>query len=130
MRNPFSFIRGRVLAAVVVGVAAGAGAAEYSPPVASDFSSQLFWGDTHLHTNQSPDAFTFGNRGVSPEQAYRFARGETVTSRSGTRASLSRPLDFLMVSDHAEFMGIFPRVFSRSPDIIDTPLGKRWSGYI
>jgi hypothetical protein len=111
-------------------VAPIAAASEYSPPVANDYPSRLFWGDTHLHTNQSPDAFTFGNRGVSPEQAYRFARGETVTSQIGVKARLSRPLDFLMVSDHSEFMGIFPKVFSRSPDIIDTPLGQRWIGHV
>ncbi|MEE8302030.1 MAG: DUF3604 domain-containing protein, partial [Candidatus Tectomicrobia bacterium] len=103
---------------------------EYSPPVRNDYPSQVFWGDTHLHTNQSPDAFTFGNRGVSPEQAYRFARGEIVISQSGVKTRLSRPLDFLMVSDHSEFMGIFPKVFSRSPDIIDTPLGQRWIGHV
>jgi hypothetical protein len=111
-------------------VAPIAAASEYSPPVANDYPSRLFWGDTHLHSNQSPDAFTFGNRGVSPEQAYRFARGETVTSQIGVKARLSRPLDFLMVSDHSEFMGIFPKVFSRSPDIIDTPLGQRWIGHV
>jgi hypothetical protein len=105
-------------------------AAEYSPPVANDVPHQLFWGDTHLHTNQSPDAFTFGNRGITPEQAYRFARGELVVSETGVKAKLSRPLDFLMVSDHSEFMGIFPKVFSRSPDIMATPLGKRWWGHV
>ena len=104
---------------------ASAEAGNYSPPTRSDHPVQVFWGDTHLHTNQSPDAFTFGNRGMTPEQAYRFARGETVTAQSGIPARLARPLDFLMVSDHAEFMGVFPRVFDRSPEIIDTPLGQR-----
>ena len=103
---------------------------EYSPPVANDYPSGLFWGDTHLHTNQSPDAFTFGNRGITPEQAYRFARGEMVVSQTGVKARLARPLDFLMVSDHSEFMGIFPKVFSRSPDIMATPLGKRWWSHV
>lgn len=103
---------------------------EYSPPVANDHPRQVFWGDTHLHTNQSPDAFTFGNRSITPEQAYRFARGELVVSQSGVKAKLSRPLDFLMVSDHSEFMGVFPKVFSRSPDIMNTPLGKRWWGHV
>ena len=105
-------------------------AVEYSPPVANDFPGQVFWGDTHLHTNQSPDAFTFGNHTITPEMAYRFARGELVTSQSGVKAKLSRPLDFLMVSDHSEFMGVFPKVFARAPDIRDTPLGKRWLAYI
>jgi Protein of unknown function (DUF3604) len=102
----------------------------YSPPVANDYPTRLLWGDTHVHSNLSPDAFTFGNRGVTSEQAFRFARGETVTSQTGLQARLSRPLDFLLVSDHSEFLGIFPKVFSGSKDIIETPLGKRWTGYI
>jgi len=103
---------------------------EYSPPVVRDYPGQVFWGDTHLHTNLSADAFSFGNQEITPEKAYRFARGETVVAQSGVRAKLARPLDFLMVSDHSEFIGIFPRVFNRSPDILGTPLGKRWISYI
>lgn len=102
----------------------------YSPPTRDAYPTRVFWGDTHLHTNQSPDAFTFGNQGITPEDAYRFARGETVTSQTGQPARLARALDFLMVSDHAEFMGVFPRVFSRSPEIVDTQLGRRWIGHL
>ncbi len=102
----------------------------YSPPVANDFPNRVLWGDTHVHSNLSPDAFTFGNRGVTPEQAFRFARGETVTAQNGLQARLSRPLDFLLVSDHSEFLGIFPKVFAGSDDIMQTPLGKRWAGYV
>ncbi len=105
-------------------------ATEYSPPVAEDYPRQVFWGDTHLHTNQSADAFTFRNHTIDPERAYRFARGEQIESQTGVKAKLARPLDFLMVSDHAEFMGIFPKVFNRSSDIVDTDLGKRWIGHL
>ncbi|MGI9292859.1 MAG: DUF3604 domain-containing protein [Pseudomonadales bacterium] len=112
------------------GVSYAESAVEYSPPAVNDHPRQVFWGDTHVHTNLSPDAFTFGNRGMLPEQAFRFARGETVVSESGVKAKLAQPLDFLLVSDHAEFLGIFPRVFAGSPDIVNTPLGKRWSGYV
>jgi len=122
-------IGGTVLALALSGAAA-AETTEYSPPVANPYPAQVYWGDTHLHTNQSPDAFTFGNHVITPELAYRFARGEVVTSQSGVKAKLARPLDFLMVSDHSEFMGIFPKVFSRSPDIADTPLGKRWIAHV
>ncbi len=105
-------------------------AENYSPPTRDEWPTQVFFGDTHLHTNQSPDAFTFGNRGVTPEQAYRFARGETVISQTGVPARLARPLDFLMVSDHSEFMGIFPKVFAHSADIADTALGRRWTAHL
>ena len=105
-------------------------AAEYSPPVAEAHPVRVFWGDTHLHTNQSADAFTMGNQRITPEDAYRFARGETVISQSDVKARLARPLDFLMVSDHAEFLGVFPLVFSQSPSITDSRLGKRWGKYV
>ena len=49
------------LAITIFPFTAAALAVEYSPPVADDYPRQVFWGDTHLHTNQSPDAFTFGN---------------------------------------------------------------------
>lgn len=111
-------------------VATFSNAAEYSKPLNTNYPSQVLWGDTHVHSNLSPDAFTFGNRGVTPEQAFRFARGETVTSQRGLQARLSRPLDFLLVSDHSEFLGIFPKVFAQSKDILNTPLGERWASYV
>lgn len=66
----------------------------------------LLWGDTHLHTNNSFDAFLNGNKSVSPDDAYRFAQGEPVLhAYTRTRVQLETPLDFLVVSDHAEFLG-------------------------
>lgn len=66
--------------------------------------TQLFWGDTHVHTNLSGDSAMFGNRLAGPEEAYRFAQGEAVMSNLGKAAQLETPLDFLLVSDHAETM--------------------------
>ncbi len=68
--------------------------------------TQLLWGDTHLHTNNSFDAFLNGNKSVSPDDAYRFAQGEPVIhAYTRTRVQIGTPLDFLVVSDHAEFLG-------------------------
>lgn len=72
---------------------------DYSPFVDQYFPARIFWGDTHLHTQNSPDAGFLGNT-LGPEEAYRFARGEEVTSSGGLRAKLLRPLDFLVVADH------------------------------
>lgn len=68
------------------------------------YPEQVFWGDTHLHTDNSIDAFGFGNR-LDAEAALRFARGEEVTATKGAKATLSRPLDFLVIADHSDAMG-------------------------
>ena len=59
----------------------------------------------HLHTNLSPDAGLLGTS-LTAEEAYRAARGETVISNTGQPFRLVRPLDFLVVTDHAEYMGL------------------------
>jgi hypothetical protein len=79
--------------------------AEYSPYIQYDFPNQVLFGDTHLHTGYSADAGLVGAT-TTPDDAYRFAKGETVTSSHGVRARLQRPLDFLVVADHAENLGL------------------------
>tara|TARA_B100001996_G_C18666087_1_gene594931 strand:- start:1020 stop:2939 length:1920 start_codon:yes stop_codon:yes gene_type:complete len=108
----------------------GVNAKEYSTGVDKDYPSKLLWGDTHLHSNQSADAYTIGNSNLTPSDAFRFARGEEVISENGLRAKLKVPLDFLMVSDHATFIGIFKRIENRDPAILKTPLGKKWREYM
>ena len=81
----------------------------FSPFAGRSFPTQVFWGDTHLHTGMSMDAGAFGARLV-PKDAYRFARGEEITSSTGLQVKLSRPLDFLVVADHSDNMGFFPRL--------------------
>ncbi len=83
----------------------------------------VYWGDTHLHTSFSPDASLAGNVKLSPAEAYRFARGETVTGHNGLKARLDRPLDFLVVSDHAAYMGILPMVRQEDPEVLKTEWG-------
>jgi hypothetical protein len=102
----------------------GIGQSDYSPYAGRDFPTQVFWGDTHLHTAVSVDAGTM-NR-VGQEDAFRFARGEEVTTTHGLRARLSRPLDFLVLTDHAEMYGLMPQLLSGDPDILATETGQRW----
>ncbi|MDJ0927658.1 MAG: DUF3604 domain-containing protein [Gammaproteobacteria bacterium] len=96
----------------------------YSPYADRNFPDRPLWGDTHLHTALSFDAGAFGNRLV-PEDAYRFAKGEEVTSTGGYKVRLSRPLDWLVVSDHSDNMGLFTRIYDGHPDILADPEGRR-----
>ncbi len=97
----------------------------YSPYAGRNFPDQVFWGDTHLHTDISMDAGAFGNR-LGLDAAYRFARGEEVTASSGQQAKLSRPLDFLVIADHSDNMGFFPDLFAGKQHILRDPTGKDW----
>ena len=109
---------GQILSSAYTGTA-------YSPYAGRDFASDVYWGDTHLHTDISMDAGAFGNR-LGLDEAYRFARGEQVDSTNGGPARLSRPLDFLVVADHSDNMGFFPDMLSGAPHILSDPTGKDW----
>jgi hypothetical protein len=105
-------------------VASALGKKEFSPYAGRSFPTKVLFGDTHTHTAVSVDAGTMNRLGQ--EEAYRFARGEEVTSTGGLRAKLSRPLDFLVISDHAEMYGLMPKLLAGDPTILATEEGKRW----
>jgi hypothetical protein len=98
---------------------------DYSPFVDRKLPDKILWGDTHLHTSLSVDAGFFGNK-LGPEQAYRFARGEEVTASKGERAKLIRPLDFLVIADHALYYGLPVQLANSDPALLADPTGKRW----
>lgn len=88
---------------------------------------ELFWGDTHLHTSYSPDAFLMQNRSADPDTAYRYAKGlPVIHPLHRARVQIGTPLDFLVVSDHAEFMGVVPKIFQGDPLVTNTPTGRRY----
>lgn len=97
----------------------------YSPYAGRDFPTRVLFGDTHLHTSYSFDAGTFGAR-LGPREAYQLARGEEVEASTGQRVKLSRPLDFLVVADHSDNMGLFPMLVSGAPQVVADPSGRRW----
>ena len=97
----------------------------YSPYAERDFATNVYFGDTHLHTDMSMDAGAFGNR-LGLDEAYKFARGEQVNSTNAGPVRLSRPLDFLVVADHSDNMGFFPDLYAGKPFILDDPTGKKW----
>lgn len=93
--------------------------------VETAYPEKVLWGDTHLHTANSVDAFGFGVR-LSPEDALRFARGEEVTSTTGLKAKLPRPLDFLVVTDHAEGLGAAKALYDAPRLLIRDERMRRW----
>jgi len=97
----------------------------YSPYAGRNFPSRPLWGDSHVHTSFSFDAGAFGNR-LFPEDALRFARGEEIVSSTGIRVKLSRPLDWLAVTDHSDNMGFFSDLLTGAPHILAEPKGKEW----
>ncbi|MFM5950238.1 MAG: DUF3604 domain-containing protein [Novosphingobium sp.] len=89
------------------------------------YPERVYWGDTHLHTANSPDAFGFGNR-LDPEAALRFAKGEEVTSSTGVKAKLARPLDFLVITDHSDGFASIKDLYNAPRSFITHPLMLRW----
>ena len=97
----------------------------YSPFVDQHFPQQVFFGDTHFHSSLSVDSGLIGNR-LDVETALRFARGEEVGTSTGQRVQLNRPLDFLVLSDHAEYLGIADLLNSANPELLATEVGRQW----
>ena len=97
---------------------------EYSPYAGRDFPTRVLWGDTHLHTAVSVDAGTMCT--IEQEDAFRFARGEEITTTHGLRAKLGRPLDFLVITDHAEMYGLMPMLKKGDQELLSQEMGKKW----
>ena len=102
----------------------------YSPAVGRDFPTNVYFGDTHLHTKVSLDSFGDGNTRVGPDEAYRFAKGETIFSDNGMANRISKPLDFLMVADHAEYMGVVQGLAEGNETLLASEEGARWAQMI
>ena len=98
----------------------------YSPYARRSFPNKVLWGETHLHTGLSLDAGLFGNI-LMPEDAYRLARGEEITSSTGQPVKLSRPLDWLAVTDHSDNMGLATDIQKGAPNILAEPKGREWA---
>jgi len=102
----------------------------YSPSINQTYPDNVYWGDTHLHTNMSIDANGMANKALGPDEAYRFARGETIAAHNGMDVQLKRPLDFLVVADHAENIGVMPHLEAADPILLKTKTGQRWYQFL
>ncbi len=85
----------------------------------------VYFGEEHLHTMNSPDAFVVGTRGTW-EDAYNWAMGKEITlSTTGEKIKKSTPLDFVGITDHAEYFGVMPSLIDKSSPLYNTDLGKK-----
>ena len=92
------------LATTVLGF--GVGVFAVSPSLAQGNPERnVYFGQTHVHTSWSFDAYVFGNTITGPEEAYKYALGQPIKHPGGYMVQLKRPLDFQAVTDHAEYVG-------------------------
>jgi hypothetical protein len=96
----------------------------YSPYAGRNYADEVLFGDTHFHTNLSVDAGLVGTR-LDVDAAFRFARGEKVISNTDQPVQLIRPLDFLVITDHAELIGLAPMIQQSDPVLKADPWGKK-----
>lgn len=97
----------------------------YSPYANRGFPTQVYFGDTHVHTSISADAGGGGTR-LKPRDTYRFARGEQVVSNTGQPVKLQRPFDFYAITDHSDGMGAINDILAGTPEILADPVGKKF----
>lgn len=123
--KPFTYSMSCLIALAVCLLSNVAVAQEsYSPHASTSFPNQVYWGDTHVHTNLSSDVGLFGAT-LTPEHAYRFAKGERLRASNGMAVRLQRPLDFIVVADHAFNLGVAASIESADPKLLSTLSGRR-----
>jgi hypothetical protein len=101
----------------------------YSVYAVRNYPTRPLWGETHLHSGWSADA-GFSGATLSPEDAVRFARGDQVNANSGQPVQLSRPLDWVALTDHSDGMGVFAELRAGNPEMMKDPVVKRWHDMI
>jgi hypothetical protein len=85
----------------------------------------VYFGEQHLHTANSPDAFVIGVRGTW-EDAYNWAMGNEIKlSTSGDTIKKSTPYDFVGITDHAEYFGVMPSLINPDDPLYGTDLAKK-----
>lgn len=97
----------------------------YSPYAGRNFPTHVYWGNQHIHTSISVDAGAIGCK-LDDEASYRFSRGEEVTTSTGQRVKLLRPMDWVVISDHAEAYGGMIQLLKGNPKLLADPTLKKW----
>ncbi|NND69683.1 MAG: DUF3604 domain-containing protein [Halioglobus sp.] len=98
--------------------------AEPTPATSPNPLRNAYFGDLHVHTGYSFDAFTFGTTAL-PDDAYRYARGEAIEHPWGYQVQLREPLDFYAVTDHALFLGLAREAANPDTEIAQQPFARK-----
>jgi hypothetical protein len=98
---------------------------DYSPYPDQKFPNRVFWGVAHVHTGFSFDSGMFGVT-TTPDDLFKVARGGEVVLDNGVRFKQDRPLDWVSITDHAEYVGISDQIRAGDPALLANPQGKRW----
>jgi hypothetical protein len=98
---------------------------DYAPYPERQYPYRVYWGVAHVHTGYSFDSGMFGVT-TTPDDLFRVATGGTVVLDNGQTFKQDRPLDWVSITDHAEYMGISDEIRAGSPDLLANPQGKRW----
>ena len=100
-------------------------AKDYSPYPDQKYPNRVFWGVAHVHTGYSFDSGMFGIT-LTPDDLFRVATGGEVVMDNGVRFKQDRPLDWVSITDHAEYLGVADQIRAGSPALLANPQGKRW----
>lgn len=95
----------------------------YKPSYAPSNERNAYFGDLHIHTSWSFDAFIYNVRNT-PDEAFRYAKGEEIDHYGGKKVKIRKPLDFLAVSDHAEYMGVMMQMLNPDNSLYKNPLAE------
>jgi hypothetical protein len=113
-----------LIASIVCGILVSPLAAQDKKPAAEPWQRQVYFGEQHLHTVNSADAFAMGTRNT-PDDAYNFAKGLPVKKNTtGEMVQKKTPYDWCAVTDHAEYLGIMPLLLDPKSPLQNTPIGK------
>jgi hypothetical protein len=84
----------------------------------------VFYGETHVHTSWSFDAFIFGNTVTTPADAYKYAKGEPIMHPMGYEIKITTPLDWMGVTDHSEYVGVIQAANDPNSPLSKLPIAE------
>ena len=111
----------------MVALLLGAGLCGWTLPAHAERNPlrNVYFGETHVHTSWSFDAYVFGNTLAGPEDAYQYALGKPIRHPAGYMVQIKRPLDFLAVTDHSEYMGTVRLANDPQSDLSKLPIAEK-----